>query len=104
MKFEFPDEDLLAIFQIEDESNKEDSWKLYFDGASNALGYGIGAVLISPEREYCQFTARLDFDCTNNMVEYKACIMGLQVAIAKRVKNLKVYKDSTLVIYQLQGD
>ena len=30
--------------------------------------------------------------------------MGLQAAIAKKVKNLKVYKDSALVIYQLRGD
>ena len=28
MKFEFLDEDLLAIFQIDDESAKEDTWKL----------------------------------------------------------------------------
>ena len=30
--------------------------------------------------------------------------MGLQVAMAKKVKNLKVYRDSALVIYQLRGD
>ena len=104
MKFEFPDEDLLMIFQIEDESTKEDTWKLYFDGASNALGHGIGAVLISLEGEYCPFTARLNFDSTNNVVEYEACIMGLQAAITKKVKNLKVYEDLALVIYQLRED
>ena len=49
MKFEFPDEDLMTIFQVEDESTKEDTWKLYFDGASNVLGHGIGAILISPK-------------------------------------------------------
>ena len=38
MKFEFPDEDLLAIFQIEEESTQKDTWKLYFDGTSNTLG------------------------------------------------------------------
>ena len=81
MKFEFLDEDLLAIFQIEDESTKEDSWKLYFDGASNALGHEICTVLISPEGEYCPFTARLNFDSTNNMAEYEACIIGLQTAM-----------------------
>ena len=87
MKFEFPDEDLMTIFQIEDESTKQDTWKLYFDGASNVLGHGIGAILISPEGEYCPFTARLNFDCTNNVAEYEACIMGLQAAIDKKVKN-----------------
>ena len=104
MKFEFPDEDLLAIFQIKDESTKEDTWKLYFDRASNVLGHGIDAVLISLEREYCLFTAKLNFDSTNNVAEYEACIMGLQATMAKKVKNLKVYGDSALVIYQLRGD
>ena len=104
MKFEFPDEELLAIFQIEKESTKEDTWKLYFDGASNALGHGIGAVLISPKGEYYPFTARLNFDSINNVAEYEECIMGLQVAMVKKVKNLKVYGDSALVIYQLRGD
>ena len=89
MKFKFSDEDLLAIFQIEDKSTQEDIWKLYFDGASNALGHGIGVVLISLEGEYCPFTARLNFNSTNNVAEYEVCIMGLQAAIAKKVKNLK---------------
>ena len=104
MKFEFSNEDLLAIFQIEDESTKEDTWKLYFNGASNALGHGIGAILISPKGEYYPFTAKLNFDSTNNVVEYEACIIGLQASIAKKVKNLKVYEDSAIVIYQLRGD
>ena len=104
MKFEFPDEDLMTIFQVEDESTKQDTWKLYFDGASNVLGHGIGAILISPKREYYPFTARLNFDYTNNVAKYETCIMGLQVAIDKKANNLKVYGDSTLVIYQLRGD
>ena len=104
MKFEFSGEDLMIIFQIEDESANQDMWKLYFDGASNVLGHGIDAILISPEEEYYPFTTRLNFDCTNNVAEYEACIMGLQVAIDKKVKNLKVYRDSALVIYQLQRD
>ena len=104
MKFKFSDEDLLAIFQIEDKSTKEDTWKLYFDGAFNALGHKIDVVLISLEKEYWPFTARLNFDSTNNVEEYEACIMGLQAAMAKKVKKLKVYEDSALVIYQLRGD
>ena len=67
MKFEFSVEDLLAIFQIEDESTHEDTWKLYFDEASNVLGHGISAILISPKGEYCPFVARFNFDCTNNV-------------------------------------
>ena len=46
---------------------------MYFDGASNALGRGVGAVLISPEENYSPFTAKLSFDCTNNVAEYETC-------------------------------
>ena len=105
MSFEFPDEDLMAILQIEkEESPEDDGWKMYFDGASNALGRGVGAVLISPERNHCPFTAKLRFDCTNNVAEYEACVMGLQTSIEKKIKKLTVYSDSALVICQLNGE
>ena len=77
---------------------------MYFDGASNALGHGIGAVLISSEGKYYPFMVRLSFDCTNNMAEYEACVLGLHMAIKRRIKVLKVYEDSALVIYQLQEE
>ena len=42
MRFDFPDEDLMAILQVEtEEPRKEKNWKMYFDGASNALGHGV---------------------------------------------------------------
>ena len=44
-----------------------------FDGASNAPGNEIGAMNISLEGLHKPFTARLYFDCTNNMAEYEAC-------------------------------
>ena len=75
-----------------------------FNGASNVLGHGIGAVLVSPEGNHYSFTTRLNFFCTNNIAEYEACIMGLRVAIEQNVKILEVYGDSTLVIYQNRGD
>ena len=100
MSFDFPDEDLMAVLQIDEEKTpKEDGWKMYFDGASNALGHGVGMILISPEGNHCPFTAKLSFDCTNNMAEYEACVLGLEAAIEKRIKSLKVYGDSALVIY-----
>ena len=78
MSFDFPDEDLMTVLQIEEEeSPKEDGWKMYFDGASNALGCDVGAMLISPEGNHCPFIAKLSFDCMNNVTEYKACVLGL---------------------------
>ena len=83
MNFEFPDENIMLVIDYEelglDEGPKEGSrWTMVFDGALNALGNGIGAVIISPEGYHTPFTARLCFNCTNNMVEYESCIMGLK--------------------------
>ena len=50
MSFDFPNKDLMVVLQIEEEeSPEEDGWRMYFDGALNVLGRGVGAVLISPE-------------------------------------------------------
>ena len=76
MQFEFPDEDIMVLFE-EKTSPDEVKWTLMFDGAFNALGHEIGAVLISPENQFIPITARLYFDCTNNVAEYEACVMGL---------------------------
>ena len=105
MSFDFPNEDLMAVLQIEEEeSPKEDGWKMYFNEASNALGRDVGTILISPEGNHYPFTEKLSFNCTNNVAEYEACVMGLQVAIEKKIKKLTVYGDSALVICQLNGE
>ncbi|XP_022769638.1 uncharacterized protein LOC111313238 [Durio zibethinus] len=101
MTFDFSDEDLMSVLHIDKEEHNEDIWKTYFDGALNALGHGIGVVLISPEGDYYPITMKLKFDCTNNMTEYETCVLVLQAALEKKAYTLKVYKDSTLVIYQL---
>ena len=99
MSFEFPNEDLMAVLQIEkEETPKEDGWKMYFDGASNGLGRGVEAMLISPKGNHCPFIAKLSFDYTNNVAEYEVCVLGLQATIEKKIKSLTVYGDSALVI------
>jgi len=46
----FPDKDICVIFATVKEDNVENTWTLFFDGASNLLGHGVGAVLISQEK------------------------------------------------------
>lgn len=75
-----------------------------FDGSSNAMGHDIGAVSMSQKNYHLPFKVKLCFDCTNNIVEYKACILGLKVAIYLRIKILEVYGDSTLLIHKIRGD
>ncbi|KAA3460987.1 RNA-directed DNA polymerase (Reverse transcriptase), Ribonuclease H-like protein [Gossypium australe] len=101
LDFNFPNEDLMYVAATEEEGHP---WKLNFDGASNAVGNGIGAVLVSPNGDHYPLTSKLDFDCTNNMAEYEACILGIRAAIERKIGTLEVYGDSALVIYQLKGE
>ncbi|KAK5771054.1 hypothetical protein PVK06_047228 [Gossypium arboreum] len=104
LNFDFPNEDLMHVVTTKEGALEEYPWKLNFDEASNAMDNGIKAVLVSLDGDHYLFTSKLDFDCTNNMVEYEACIMGIRLAIERKINVLKVYGDSALVIYQLKGD
>ena len=92
---DFPDEDIMG--------NEVESQKIYFDGATNQNGSGIGVLLISPKGTHIPFFGRLNFPATNNATEYEACIMGLQAAQGLGEKELEVYRDSTLIISQIQN-
>ncbi|KAA3479531.1 RNA-directed DNA polymerase (Reverse transcriptase), Ribonuclease H [Gossypium australe] len=105
LDFDFPNEDLMYVAITEESAqNESHPWKLNFDGASNAVGNEIGAVLVSPNGDHYHFTSKLDFDCTNNMAKYEACIMDIRAAIERKIKVLEVYGDSALVIHQLKGE
>ena len=92
---EFPDKDIMEI--------DVESWKMYFDGATNQNGSGNGVLLISPKGTHILFSGRLNFPATNNAIEYEACIMGLRAALGLGVKELEVYKNSALIISQIQN-
>ena len=68
------------------------------------MGNGIRVVIISPKGFHTPFTAILFFDCTNNMAEYEAYILGLKASIDLRIKFLSVYGDSALVVSQVKGE
>ena len=92
---DFLDKDIMGI--------EVESWKMYFDGATNQHGSSIGVLLISPKGTHIPFSGRLNFPTTNNATEYEACIIGLQVALGLGVKELEVYGDSALIIFQIQN-
>uniref|UniRef100_A0A2N9H224 RNase H type-1 domain-containing protein n=1 Tax=Fagus sylvatica TaxID=28930 RepID=A0A2N9H224_FAGSY len=96
---EFPDEDVMTV-----EEDNQGRWKLYFDGAANAVGSGIGAVLVSPKGQQTPIAVKLGFDCTNNMTEYEACIVGLQAALEFGAYELEVFGDSLLIVSQTNGE
>ncbi|XP_070010342.1 uncharacterized protein [Nicotiana sylvestris] len=97
----FHDEDVNSVEVISEDTN---AWKMFFDGAVNAKGIGIGAILISPASQHYPATARLRFFYTNNTTEYESCIMGLNIAIDQDVEELLIMGGSDLIIQQAQGE
>ncbi|XP_058106356.1 uncharacterized protein LOC131249571 [Magnolia sinica] len=102
LKTFFPDEDILLI--EEEEGRKVGEWTLFFDGATNSKGSGVGIILYSPNDIPIPKSRRLAFQCTNNIAEYEACIAGLRETIILNIKKLRVFGDSQLIINQTNGD
>ncbi|KAH9317588.1 hypothetical protein KI387_019357, partial [Taxus chinensis] len=46
---------------------------------------------------------KLHFDNTNNMTEYEALLLGLEMARQKGIQNLKVQGDDELIVNQVRG-
>ncbi|XP_070004850.1 uncharacterized protein [Nicotiana sylvestris] len=77
---------------------------MFFDGAANFKGVGIGAVLVSEIGQHYPLSAKLRFPCTNNMAKYEVCIMGLNLAINVNIQELLLIGDSDLLVHQVQGE
>ena len=87
---DFPDEDILDV--------ELRTWKMYFDGAINQCGNGIGILLITPEGSHIPLAIKLNFEATNKMAEYEACIAEMEALRELGVKEAEIFGDSTLVI------
>ena len=98
---DFPDEEIAEVTSFS-------GWRMYFDGAANHSGYRIGVLLISPHGDHIPRSVRLAFadryPATNNIVEYEACILGLETALELGIRRMEIFGDSNLVIRQIQGD
>ncbi|XP_070035640.1 uncharacterized protein [Nicotiana tomentosiformis] len=77
---------------------------MFFDGAANFKGVGMGAVLVSETSQHYLVSTKLRFPCTNNMAEYEAYILGLRLAIGTNVQELLAIKDSDLLVHQVPGE
>ncbi|XP_015064665.1 uncharacterized protein LOC107009859 [Solanum pennellii] len=86
LKTNFHDEEV--SFVGEDISEMYHGWRLFFDGAANHHGKGMRAVLVLESGQHYPIAAKLRFNCTNNMAEYEACILGLRIAIDMNMKEL----------------
>ena len=79
----FPDEEFIAMTNLS-------GWRMHFDGAANHSRFGIGVLLISSQGDHIPRSVRLAFSdqhpAMNNIVEYEACILGLETALELEIR------------------
>ena len=83
----------------------EDSkkWVIHVDGSSTQYTRGIGVVLQSPEGDKLKYKIRLQYQLTNNEVEYETLLKGLELAKSVEARSILILGDSQLVMGQVNG-
>ena len=75
---------------------------MYFDGSSSKEGAGASIVLVSPSGEVICLMYKLEFETTNNTIEYEALRLVLRAAKDLGIQQLSIYGDSELVVQQVK--
>lgn len=52
---------------------------MHFDGAVSKEGAAAGVSVVGLDFEYKSFSFNLYFECTNNVAEYEALILGIKM-------------------------
>ena len=86
-----------------DEMENSKKWIVHVDGLSTQHTGGIGVVLQSPEGDKLKHKVRLQYQKTNNEVEYEAILKGLELAKFVEAKSILVLGDSQLIMSQVNG-
>lgn len=86
--------------------NKEPWGIIHFDGVVSEKFVGVGIWISPPKnRTDCPFlySYKPYFECTNNVAEYEALILGLNILKKLKAKKVYIYGDLKLVINQING-
>jgi ribonuclease HI len=83
--------------QDEEKINDVEAWTIFCDGSWGTFGAGAAVVLISPSKIKICHAARLDFNCTNNIAEYEALLLGLQKLKAMGIRRAILKSDSQVI-------
>ncbi|XP_069145693.1 uncharacterized protein [Solanum lycopersicum] len=81
---ELPNEDGMLI-------EVQSPWKMYFDGAGHRGRAGAGVVFITSQEEILPFSFTLKQCCSNNVDEYQALIIGLEMDVDMNQLHLQVF-------------
>ena len=74
------------------------------DGVANQKGFGVGLVLISPEKLIVEKSLRLGLSAMNNEADYKALLEGISMVQRMGGKLATIFSNSRLVVGQVKGE
>jgi len=79
--------------------------KLFTDGASRGNPGEAGAGIVLLDDRDLELAARSFYlgQCTNNVAEYQALLLGLKTALELGCRQLAIFMDSQLIVRQVQG-
>ena len=78
-------------------------WRVFVDGASSAMGAGVGIVIVTPEGIRLEHSFRLGFRASNNEAKFEALLAGLRTVLGMGTRDVEIHLDSRLVVSQVQG-
>jgi ribonuclease HI len=76
---------------------------MFFDGASSSIGTGTGVVFMSPCQETISLSYKLEFETTNNVVEYEALVLCMRNAKEMGIREMEMFRDAELIIQQVKN-
>ncbi|GJW37626.1 reverse transcriptase domain-containing protein [Tanacetum coccineum] len=79
------------------------TWTRFTNGAPSIKGSSVGLILTDPNGQEVTYALRFNFKAFNNEAEYKALVVGLELAIQMKAQCLEVYTDSLLIGNQVKG-
>jgi ribonuclease HI len=90
---------------VESEELPADFWSMDFDGAVRKEGARARVWLHNHRSKYSEsHSYKLNFQCTNNIVEYKALMLSLKLLKKVGAKQIMVRVDFELIIKQIKGE
>jgi hypothetical protein len=82
---------------------KNEMWNMSFNGDVSGEGVEVGVWINPPKVGTKLFSYKISFDCTNNIAEYEALILGLRTLKELGAKRIVVHGDCDLIINQIKG-
>jgi ribonuclease HI len=87
--------------QDEATPSNEVVWTVFCDGSWGSFGAGAAAIIVSPSKVRTSYAAKLQFQCTNNIAEYEALLLGLRKLKAMGVRRAVLKSDSQVITGQV---